>query len=128
MLIRDGQLCRSNPAVISLLAENLRQEYGEKPECNYWSVSQNDCINYCECEHCQDLYSKYGSISGAYLNMANQIGRQFPAKRSQPWPTSLHVLNAMGIVPEPNVKITFCSIECNRTASDLKPTSASLIL
>ena len=71
--IRDGQLCLSNPAVMSLLTENLRKEMEKKPECNYWSVSQNDCINYCECEHCQALYDKYGNISGAYVDMVNRI-------------------------------------------------------
>ncbi len=113
--IRDGQLCLSNPAVISLLAENLRQEMAKKPECNYWSVSQNDCINYCECEHCQDLYSKYGSISGAYVNMANQIGRQFPDKQISTLAYQFTRSAPTGIVPDPNVNIMFCSIECNRS-------------
>lgn len=113
--IRDGQLCLSNPAVISLLSENLRQEMVQKPGCKYWSVSQNDCINYCECDHCQALYDKYGSISGAYVDMANQIARLFPDKQISTLAYQFTRPAPRNIVPDPNVNIMFCSIECNRS-------------
>ncbi|NTW25522.1 MAG: DUF4838 domain-containing protein, partial [Lentimicrobium sp.] len=108
-------LCLSNPKVVSLLTENLRQEMLKKPECKYWSVSQNDCINYCECKHCQALYDKYGSISGAYIDMANQIARQFPDKQISTLAYQFTRSAPETIVPDPNVNIMFCSIECNRS-------------
>jgi hypothetical protein len=113
--IRDGQLCLSNPEVVALLIENLRQEIAKKPECKYWSVSQNDCINYCECEHCQALYDNYGSISGAYVDMANRIARQFPEKQISTLAYQFTRSAPTGIVPDTNVNIMFCSIECNRS-------------
>jgi hypothetical protein len=113
--IRDGQLCLSNPEVIGLLTENLCKEMAKNPECKYWSVSQNDCINYCECEHCQALYDKYGSISGAYIDMANQIARQFPDKQISTLAYQFTRSAPKNIVPDPNVNIMFCSIECNRS-------------
>jgi hypothetical protein len=113
--VRDGQLCLSNPEVISLLTENLRQEMAKKPECVYWSVSQNDCINYCECELCRALYEKYGSVSGVYVDMANQIARQFPEKQISTLAYQFTRSAPTGIVPDPNVNIMFCSIECNRS-------------
>ncbi|MFH1119957.1 MAG: DUF4838 domain-containing protein [Bacteroidota bacterium] len=113
--IRDGQLCLSNPAVISLLTENLRKEINQKPECGYWSVSQNDCINYCECEHCQALYDKYGSVSGAYIELVNKIARQFPDKQISTLAYQFTRSAPKNIVPDPNVNIMFCSIECNRS-------------
>lgn len=113
--IRDGQLCLSNPEVISLLTENLRQEMAKNPECKYWSVSQNDCINYCACEHCQALYDTYGSISGAYVDMANQIARHFPDKQISTLAYQFTRSAPTGIVPDSNVNIMFCSIECNRS-------------
>ncbi|MHC1778327.1 MAG: DUF4838 domain-containing protein [Lentimicrobium sp.] len=113
--IRDGQLCLSNPEVISLLTENLRQEIAKNPECKYWSVSQNDCINYCECEHCRELYDKYGSISGAYIFMANQIARQFPDKQISTLAYQFTRSAPTNILPDSNVNIMFCSIECNRS-------------
>jgi hypothetical protein len=113
--IRDGQLCLSNPEVIGLLTENLRKEMAKNPECKYWSVSQNDCINYCECEHCQALYDKYGSISGAYIDMANLIARQFPDKQISTLAYQFTRSAPKNIAPDPNVNIMFCSIECNRS-------------
>ena len=71
--LKDAQLCLSNPEVIQLLIENLGKEMAKKPEKKYWSVSQNDAINYCECDNCFALYEKYETISGAYIQMANEI-------------------------------------------------------
>lgn len=113
--IRDGQLCLSNPEVIRILTENLREEINKKPDCTYWSVSQNDCINYCECEKCQALYDQYGSISGAYVHMANQIARQFPDKQISTLAYQFTRSAPTAIVPDSNVNIMFCSIECNRS-------------
>lgn len=113
--IRDGQLCLGNPEVIRILTENLREEMAKKPECTYWSVSQNDCINYCECDHCQELYDKYGSFSGAYVHMANQIARQFPDKQISTLAYQFTRSAPTAIVPDSNVNIMFCSIECNRS-------------
>ncbi len=113
--IRDGQLCLSNPELIQLLIENLGKEIAQKPECKYWSVSQNDCINYCECEQCQALYDKFGSISGAYVDMANQIARHFPDKHISTLAYQFTRSAPTAIVPDSNVNIMFCSIECNRS-------------
>lgn len=113
--IRDGQLCMSNPAVIALLAGNLKKEMDKKPDCRYWSVSQNDCYNYCECDQCQALYKKYGSISGAYVAMANQLARQFPGKQISTLAYQFTRSAPTAIVPDSNVNIMFCSIECNRS-------------
>lgn len=113
--IRDGQLCLSNPEVIGLLKENLAAEMARKPDHKYWSVSQNDCINYCECEHCQALYKKYGSISGVYVDMANQIARTFPGKQISTLAYQFTRSAPAHIVPDSNVNIMFCSIECNRS-------------
>jgi hypothetical protein len=113
--IRDGQLCLSNPELIHLLTENVGNEMMKKPACKYWSVSQNDCINYCECEQCQALYDKFGSISGAYVDMANKIARRFPDKTISTLAYQFTRSAPTAIVPDGNVNIMFCSIECNRS-------------
>ncbi|MCI0522560.1 MAG: DUF4838 domain-containing protein, partial [Bacteroidales bacterium] len=79
--IQDGQLCLSNPEVIRILTGNLAERMKEAPDKIYWSVSQNDCINYCECDGCRELYEKYGNISGAYIEMSNKIAAHFPDKQ-----------------------------------------------
>jgi hypothetical protein len=113
--IRDGQLCLSNPDVIRILTENLGKRIAENPDKTYWSVSQNDCINFCECDECRKLYEKYGSVSGAYVEMANRIAEKFPGKQISTLAYQFTRQAPQNIIPAPNVNIMFCSIECNRS-------------
>ena len=113
--IRDGQLCLSNPEVISILTENLGKLIAEDPDKTYWSVSQNDCINYCECDDCKKLYEKYGSVSGVYVEMANRIAEKFPERQISTLAYQFTRQAPRNIVPASNVNIMFCSIECNRS-------------
>ena len=113
--IQDGQLCLSNPEVIRILSENLAVRMAEAPVKIYWSVSQNDCINYCECPECKKLYEKYGAVSGAYIEMANMIAAQFPDKQISTLAYQFTRQAPVNIKPAENVNIMFCSIECNRS-------------
>jgi hypothetical protein len=127
--IRDGQLCLSNPEVIKLLGDNLAELIALQPGKKYWSVSQNDCINYCECENCKKLYEKYGNVSGAYIEMANTLADRFPDKQISTLAYQFTRQAPVNIVPRENVNIMFCSIECNRSmplASD--PRSTAFVL
>jgi len=113
--LQDAQLCLSNPEVIDLLIENLGAQMAQQPEKKYWSVSQNDTYNYCECEDCQALYKKYGSYSGAYIYMANQIAQAFPEKQISTLAYQFTRSAPKNMKPDSNVNIMFCSIECNRS-------------
>lgn len=113
--LKDAQLCLSNPEVIKTLIENLGKRMQEKPEKIYWSVSQNDAINYCECKNCQKLYDKYENISGVYIQMSNEIARAFPDKQISTLAYQFTRSAPKNIIPDPNVNIMFCSIECNRS-------------
>lgn len=113
--LKDAQLCLSNPGVIRLLIENLGKEMAKKPEKKYWSVSQNDAINYCECDNCFALYEKYETISGAYIQMANEIATAYPDKHISTLAYQYTRSAPKNIKPLPNVNIMFCSIECNRS-------------
>ncbi len=112
---KDGQLCLSNPATLRTLKENLGAWIKSDPEKKYWSVSQNDCFNYCECSDCQVLYDKYENISGAYVHMANEIAEAFPDKQISTLAYNFTRSAPKNIVPLENVNIMFCSIECNRS-------------
>ncbi|TKJ37910.1 hypothetical protein CEE37_13175 [candidate division LCP-89 bacterium B3_LCP] len=115
--LQDGQLCLSNRDLMRVLIDNLGKRIEEQPDKIYWSVSTNDCINYCECENCQKLYEKYGTISGAYIQMANEIARTFPDKQISTLAYQFTRTAPVNIVPLDNVNIMFCSIECNRSMS-----------
>ena len=113
--LKDGQLCLSNSELIDLLISNLSKEIKKAPEKKYWSVSQNDCYNYCECNNCKVLYDKYNSYSGAYIEMANEIAMAFPDKQISTLAYQFTREAPVNIVPRDNVNIMFCSIECNRS-------------
>jgi hypothetical protein len=113
--IRDGQLCLSNPSVIKLLGDNLAELISAQPSKTYWSVSQNDCINYCECDNCKELYKKYTNVSGAYIEMANALAERFPDKQISTLAYQFTRQAPENIKPRENVNIMFCSIECNRS-------------
>jgi hypothetical protein len=79
------------------------------------TVSQNDCINYCECDNCRKLYTKYISVSGAYIEMANTLAARFPDKQISTLAYQFTRQAPENIKPAENVNIMFCSIECNRS-------------
>ena len=113
--LSDGQLCLSNPDLIEELIKNLGDRMEAEPEKIYWSVSQNDCYNYCECDACQKLYDQYESISGAYVQMANDIAEVFHDKQISTLAYQFTRSAPKNVVPHDNVNIMFCSIECNRS-------------
>ncbi len=113
--LMDGQLCLSNPEVIKVLEENLRKAMEAHPDKKYWSVSQNDCYNYCQCENCKKLYKKYGSVSGAYIQMANELAKKFPDKVISTLAYQFTRSAPKNIKPLPNVNVMLCSIECDRS-------------
>jgi len=110
-----GQLCLSNPDVLRLINENLGQEIEKNPQCKYWSVSQNDTFNPCECEHCMRIAGEYGGQSGLMIWFVNQVARHFPDKIISTLAYQYTRSAPVNIKPEDNVNIMFCSIECNRS-------------
>ncbi|RPH92150.1 MAG: DUF4838 domain-containing protein, partial [Calditrichaeota bacterium] len=113
--MRDGQLCLSNPEVLRVTIDALRRMMAEKPEATYWSVSQNDNVNYCTCEKCQALDQTYGGHAGSLLAFVNQVAAQFPDKVISTLAYQYTRQAPVGIKPADNVNIMFCSIECNRS-------------
>lgn len=116
------QVCLSHPDVLDLICVNLGNEMAKNPRAKYWSVSQMDNYNYCECDACRHTDSIEKSHSGTMLRFVNEVAKRFPNKvistlayqytRSAPALTK----------PEPNVNIMLCTIEENR-AKSLRGTS-----
>jgi len=113
--LKDSQLCLSNPNVINELIKNLGEKIKEQPEKKYWSVSQNDAYNFCECENCKRLYDKYESVSGAYIESVNKIAKAFPDKQISTLAYQFTRSAPKNIKPLPNVNIMLCTIECDRS-------------
>lgn len=68
-----GSICYTNPEVIKVMANTIRQELDKNPNLRYISVSVNDGpATVCECEKCKPEIKKYG-LPGMQLIVVNKI-------------------------------------------------------
>ncbi|MFT3705764.1 MAG: DUF4838 domain-containing protein [Agriterribacter sp.] len=145
----EAQLCLSNPDVLEIVCKNLKAAMDKKPDALYWSVSQNDNVNYCRCEKCaaldkqyaafapeEKMYSTHGGEkypalgSGSILAFINKVAERFPDKIISTLAYQYSRVPPKDIEPRKNVNIMLCSIESTRNetleigdtsfASDLK--------
>ena len=111
------QVCLSNPDVLNLVCDNLAIEISKKPDAKYWSVSQMDNYNFCECAACKHTDSIEHSHAGTMLRFVNEVAKRFPSKiistLAYQYTRSAPILTK----PEANVNIMLCTIEENRAKS-----------
>ncbi len=128
----EAQLCLTNPDVLEIVCENLKKAMEKKPEALYWSVSQNDNVNYCRCEKCAALDSIYAAYKpgeknlathssgysslgmGSLLTFVNKVAERFPDKIISTLAYQYTRTPPKGILPRSNVNIMLCSIESSR--------------
>jgi hypothetical protein len=109
------QLCLSNEGVLDAVITHLEKEIDKNPEALYWSVSQNDNDQHCECDRCKALDEKYGSVpSGSILYFVNKVAKAFPGKTISTLAYWYSRSAPVGIKAEPNVNIMLCNIESKR--------------
>ena len=111
---KNAEPCLSNPEVFDVMAANIEKAMAEKPECNFWSISQNDNDAYCSCEKCRALDEAEGSPMGSVLNFVNKMARRFPDKTISTLAYWYTRKLPKTIRPEMNVHIMLCNIEANR--------------
>ncbi len=131
----ESQLCLSNPKVLDIVCENLKNRMDKKPAALYWSVSHNDNVNYCKCPQCAALDAKYAAYApeekmygthagsqypalsmGSMLTFVNEVAERFPDKIISTLAYQHTRVPPKGIVPGKNVNIMLCSIESTRNA------------
>ena len=121
-----SQLCLSNPEVFDIVCEQLAKEIEENPQALYWSVSQNDNTEYCQCEECLKADAIDGGPTGSVLQFANKVAVRFPDKIVSTLAYQYSRAAPAVTKPAGNVNIMFCNIECYRNepiASDSTSTS-----
>lgn len=115
------QLCLSNPEVLEIVSHEvfdlLKEKHDPTKALQIVSLTQHDNIAFCTCEKCRALDRKYHSHAGSLLVFVNEIAGRVKkagydnvaidtfAYRYTRTPPE-------GIVPEDNVIIRLCSIEC----------------
>lgn len=109
------EACLSNPDVYKIIVEELRRRMNENPDAKYWSVSQNDDDDFCQCDNCRKIDEHEGSPSGSIITFVNKIAREFPDKIISTLAYRYSRKAPKFITPEKNVNIMLCTIECFRT-------------
>lgn len=116
------QVCMSSTGALQAVIEQLKIEVEKNPTAMYWSVSQMDNYNHCECDQCQSVDAYEGSHSGSLLRFVNQVASVFPHKIISTLAYQYSRRPPKVTKPLPNVNIMLCTIEENR-AVDLRGTS-----
>ena len=111
------QLCLTNPDVLKIVVEGVKERIRKDPGARFYGVSQNDNWNYCQCPKCAAVDAEEGSHAGTVVRFVNavaaEVEKEFPGvlietlayqfSRQPPKKTRLR----------PNVIPCLCSIECD---------------
>jgi hypothetical protein len=117
--VEGGQLCLTNPDVVRLAIEQVKQWIRERPEVSIISISQNDSGDFggeCQCAKCKAMDESEGSPSATVVNFVNQIAeaveKDHPGVAIDTLAYRYTRKPPKTIRPRPNVIIRLCSIEC----------------
>jgi Alpha-glucuronidase len=110
------QRCLSNPDLVKLAIERVKQWIKEHPEATIIDVSQNDTGNWCQCPDCKALDDAEGSPSASIIKFVNTIAeaieREYPHIRIETLAYQYSRKPPKTLRPHKNVIIRLCSIEC----------------
>ncbi len=118
--VRRGrtQLCLTNPEVVEVATEGVLRWIRENPQCRVFSVAQNDNQAYCTCANCRAQAERDGAQSGPMIRFVNAIARavaqQYPQVLLHTFAYQYTRTAPKNVVPEPNVIVRLCNIECAR--------------
>ena len=109
------QRCLTNPDVVKVAADNIIKWIDANPKEKIFDISQEDCINYCECPDCMKIMNEQGAPSGLYVDFVNKVAeiveQKYPDKYISTlayWFTEQPPKN---IKPRKNVIIRMCPIK-----------------
>ena len=115
-LRKETQLCLSNPEVLAIALDKVRQWLSADPEANIVSVSQNDWENPCQCPACRAVDAEEGNFSGSLIRFVNRIAEAIEPEHPHVAIDTLAYLYTRKaprrVRPRANVIVRLCSIEC----------------
>ena len=114
-----SQICMSNPDVLRLTVEKVKEWIREDPESRIISVSQNDSFvieSYCDCEKCHAINEEEGSPAGSLLRFTNAVADaikdEFPDVAVDMLAYQYSTVPPKITVPRPNVVVRYCTGAC----------------
>lgn len=78
---KSTQLCLSNPAVLRIVVEKLKDMMADNPDALYWSVAPNEGGTYCSCPTCRKVDEEEGGPQGSLIRFVNTVAAFFPDKK-----------------------------------------------
>ncbi len=110
------QLCLTNPEVLEIATESVRQRLRTNPNASIISVSQNDWHNFCTCDKCSSMDNYEGSHAGTLITFVNKIAEaiedEFPDVAIDTLAYQYTRKPPLHIKPHKNIIVRLCSIEC----------------
>ncbi|MDT0553223.1 DUF4838 domain-containing protein [Urechidicola vernalis] len=110
------QLCLTNPEVLDIVKDSVSSLFKRYPNSSVVSVSQDDNQQHCLCQNCKAIDFEEGSPSGTMIQFVNKVAADFPDKTISTLAYQ-YTRKPCKTKPLPNVLITLCSIECDRSGS-----------
>jgi Domain of unknown function (DUF4838)/Glycosyl hydrolase family 67 N-terminus len=111
---RNAQLCLTNAALLRVVTETVLGWIKDHPEAEIFSVSQNDCNGWCECDNCQKVVEEEGAISGVLLRFVNavaeKVAERYPHKLIDTIAYQMSEKPPHKVHPVPNVRVRLCPI------------------
>ncbi len=110
------QLCLTNPEVVRLVTEKIKEMIRQHPGATIHSVAQNDWGGWCECPNCKALDEREGTHAATVIDFVNQIAegieKEFPGHAIDTLAYQYTRKPPKTIKPRENVIVRLCSIEC----------------
>ncbi len=136
-LAEGGQLCLTHPALrrafLAKLIENIETSWAAAKGANtppplVFSVSQNDCMNPCQCERCQAIAKAEESECGPLLDFVNYLADGIKGKHPEVYLDTLAYQYTQKapktIRPRDNVIVRLCDTESDPTKPITAPANA----
>lgn len=110
------QACLTNPDVLQIATENVRQILRAHPECRIISISQMDNQAFCTCPECAKVDLEEGSSAGTMVRFVNAVAAALKEEFPDVVFDTLAYQYTRPVTkvtrPAENVCVRLCSIEC----------------
>ncbi len=118
-----SQLCLTNPDVLQITIEKVKEWLRANPNAKIVSVSQDDSFvieSYCTCEECNQVNKEEGSKSGTLIRFVNAVADaikdEFPDVAVDTLAYQYSVEPPRKTVPRENVIVRVCTGVCSAHA------------
>jgi hypothetical protein len=113
----DAQLCLTNPDVLRIVTERVKERIRKDPGATFYGVSQNDNCEYCECPACKAIDDREESHAGTMVQFVNAVAedveKEFPGVIIETLAYQYTRKPPKALKLRHNVVPCLCTIECD---------------